>query len=93
MDDRVLMFILNASWGLVMLFVGFVLKNMSTEIKETRTSVQNLAGAMGAAHLESFKTFVTKDDWDGTRRKVHDLANEVVALKTRAEMIRDGHHD
>lgn len=93
---------MQAFWGLLLLALGFILKRLARDLELHSSSISALAKAIADNHLETFRQFVQKPDWDQMRERYHAINNDVVALKTRDSFARElaayihragGHHE
>lgn len=53
--------------------IGFIIKGISINIRELTLAVTSL-------RVEMMKDFVTKDEWQRMRDRVHDIGNNVSGL-------------
>lgn len=85
--------ILQGLFALVMFFFGLTLKAMREDIRESSRSIVALATMVANKETEAVEKFVTKDDWNATRERIHDLTETVVVLKTKADFATRGGDD
>jgi len=82
----VLLLVLQGGGVVIMFLIGLTLKKISTDTEENRNSITSVSKELGNLALKMSEKYVTKEEHGVTRERVHDLTEDVTALKTLTRM-------
>lgn len=83
---NLLILALQGAGALLLVLMGNALKKISQDSEENRKSINSISGQVGELALKMSEHYVTKDDWNVTRDRLHELTGTVRELKTRMDM-------
>lgn len=74
MDTAILQLMLEGLFTVIMAGIGFIIKGMSSDIRELTHAVTTL-------RVEMIRDYVGKEEWVRIRDRVHELDSEVATLQ------------
>lgn len=77
---------LQGLWGLFLTLLTFTAKRLVSDLEKNTIATEHVARSVNALNLDIVAKFVSKDEWNETRRQLHDLAGVVQGIKAREDL-------